>query len=91
MKELLVGNKPLINYVLAGVGMLKDDDELVIKARGKAISKAVATAEMLRKQFFPGELEVTDVKIDSETRPAPELGREVLVASIEIYMRKKGN
>ncbi len=42
---VFVGNKPVMNYVLAVVTQFNNGADLVaIKARGKAISRAVDTA-----------------------------------------------
>ena len=49
MKEntVFVGNKPVMNYVLAVVTQFNNGaSEVAIKARGKAISRAVDTAEI---------------------------------------------
>ena len=47
-----VGNKPVMNYVLACVTQLNQGaDEIVVKARGRAISRAVDVAEILKNRF----------------------------------------
>jgi len=44
---VFVGNKPVMNYVLAVVTQFNNGaQEVAIKARGKAISRAVDTAEI---------------------------------------------
>ena len=84
-----VGKKPTMNYVLAVVTLFNTGaNEIVIKARGKSISRAVDVAEIVRNRFIP-EVEVTDIKIGTEVLKPEEGGPEVNVSSIEIYMAKR--
>ncbi len=65
-----VGNKPVMNYVLAVVKEFNNGaNEVVIKARGKAISRAVDAAEVSRNRFL------TDAKINGIT-----IGTEKMVS-----------
>jgi len=50
---VFVGNKPVMNYVLAVVTQFNNGaEEVAIKARGKAISRAVDTAEIALNRFL---------------------------------------
>ena len=52
--NIFIKNKPFMNYV-TGVVMqftAKNADEVVIKARGKFISRAVDVAEVASKRFL---------------------------------------
>ena len=42
---IYIGNKPVMNYVLAVVTQFNEFDSVTLRARGKAISRAVDTAE----------------------------------------------
>jgi DNA-binding protein len=85
---IYIGNKPVMSYVLAVVTQFNNgSDELVIKARGRAISRAVDTAEVVRNKFMPG-VEVKDIKIGTE-QLAGESGDKVNVSSLEITMGSK--
>ena len=86
---IFVGNKPPMSYVLAVVTQFNtsDSDEVVIKARGMAISRAVDTAEIVRNRFVT-DAEVKDIKIGTESLTNEE-GRNRNVSSIEIYLTKK--
>ncbi len=82
-----VGNKPVMNYVLATLTQLNEGaSEVVIKARGRAISRAVDVAEIVRNRFMPG-VEVKEIKIDTEELES-EQGRRVNVSTIEIVLSK---
>jgi len=84
---IYVGNKPIMNYVLAAVTQFNNGaSEVVIKARGRAISRAVDTAEVVRKKFLT-DVEVKDIKIDTEEITG-ERGDVINVSSIEIYLAK---
>jgi DNA-binding protein len=52
---VFVGNKPVMNYVLAVITQFNNGaEEVAIKARGKAISRAVDTAEIALNRFLEG-------------------------------------
>lgn len=64
---IYVGNKPVMNYVLAVVTQFNNGaDEVLIKARGRAISRAVDVAEIARKRFL-SDVSVRDIAISTET------------------------
>lgn len=52
---ILVGRKPLMNYVLY-INALKNDGkkEIILKARGRSISKAFDVLEMSRRRVLEG-------------------------------------
>ena len=64
---IYVGRKPVKNYVLAAIMQLGKANEIVLKARGRAISKAVDTAMILRDRYAPGSIVIDPPKLDSET------------------------
>ena len=82
-----VGKKPTMNYVLAIVTQFNSNvDKITIKARGKAISKAVDIAEITKNRFMPGA-RVEGVAIGSEEL-ANEDGTKSTVSSINIVLGK---
>ena len=87
--SIFIGGKPFMNYV-TGVVMqftTKNADEVIIKARGKFISRAVDVSEVSSKRFLDGTVSVKDIKIDSEGFKNNE-GRDVRVSTIEITLGK---
>ncbi len=88
--SIFIGTKPFMNYVTGVVIQFttKGADEIIIKARGKFISRAVDVSEVATKRFMKDQVEVKDIKIDSETFQNKE-GREVRVSTIEIVLIKK--
>ncbi len=87
--NIFIGGKPFMNYV-TGVVMqftTKNADEVIIKARGRFISRAVDVSEVASKRFLDGAVGVKDIKIDSEGFKSNE-GRDVRVSTIEITLGK---
>ena len=86
---IYVGSKPPMSYVLAVVTQFNGgSDEVVIKARGRAISRAVDTAEITRNRFVTNA-KIKDIKISTESMSNEE-GRTSNVSSIEISLTTKG-
>ena len=84
---IYVGNKPPMSYVLAVVTQFQRDgsDEVIIKARGRAISRAVDTAEIVRNRFVTNS-KVKEIRIGTESITNEEEGRTSNVSSIEIIL-----
>ena len=87
---VFVGGKRFMNYV-TGVGMqftTQNAKEVVIKSRGKFISRGVDIAEVATKRFLEDTVEVSNMKIDSEEFENKE-GKQVRVSTMEITVKKK--
>jgi len=84
---IYIGNKPPMSYVLAVVTQFNSGSkEVVIKARGRAISRAVDAAEITRNRFVT-DAKVKEIKIGTENITNEE-GRTSNVSSIEIFLSK---
>jgi DNA-binding protein len=85
---IFVGNKPPMSYVLAVVTQFNGgSDRVMIKARGRAISRAVDTAEIVKNRFVQ-DAKVKDIIIGTESITNEE-GRTSNVSSIEITLSTK--
>jgi len=85
---VLVGKKGTMNYVLAVVIQFNQGaDSVVIKARGRAISKAVDVAEIVKTRFMPEQVDVKKVSIGTEQVGTGEQMRNV--STIEIVLERK--
>ena len=86
--EIFVGAKEFGIYRHAIRHKFDDEnfEEIVIKARGTNISKAVELAEVTRKRDFVDEVEITNIEIGSETFIKDE--RNMITTSISITLRK---
>ena len=81
---VFVGNKPVMNYVLAVVTQFNNGaEEVAIKARGKAISRAVDTAEISLNRFLSN---VTKKDIVISTEMIDTDSGKTNVSSIEIIL-----
>jgi len=84
---VFVGKKPTMSYVLAAITQLNQgSNEVVLKARGKAINKAVSVAELLRHRFIQG-LVPKSITIGTEELQA-DGGKKFNVSTIEIVLGK---
>jgi DNA-binding protein len=82
-----VGSKPIMNYVLTAITQFNNNaKEVILKARGRAISRAVDVAEIVRNRFMP-DVKVKDIKIGTEELAAEE-GGTIKVSAIEIFLKK---
>ena len=85
-----IGEKPFMNYVTGVVTQFKtkNEKEVIVKARGKFISRAVDVTEASIKKFLKEEnIKVKDIKISSEEFENKE-GKKVNVSTIEIVLVK---
>ena len=87
---IYVGQKPPMSYVLAVITQFQGSgsDEVIIKARGRSISTAVDTAEIVRNRFMK-DAKIKDIIIGTESITNEEEGRTSNVSSIEITLTKK--
>ena len=82
-----IGNKPVMNYVLAVVTQMNGGlSEVLLKARGRAISRAVDVAEIVRNKFM-SDLELGTINISTEEVTNRE-GSNSNVSAIEIQLLK---
>ncbi|GBC68730.1 hypothetical protein HRbin01_00415 [archaeon HR01] len=84
---VLIGKKPAMNYVLACLtGFQSGSKEVVVKARGRAISRAVDVVQIVRNRFL-NELQVKDIRIGTEQVTGQE-NRTLNVSTIEIVLSR---
>jgi DNA-binding protein len=85
-----IGNKPPMTYVMALISAFKfsGGENVVIKARGRAISTAVDVAEIVKNRFLK-DLKAERIEIGSEDLPI-EGGGTRGVSTIAITMNRIG-
>jgi DNA-binding protein len=64
--HIYVGQKPVMNYAMSALIQLTQAGEVVVKARGMAISRAVDVAEIVTKRLAAGQFKVKDIGISTE-------------------------
>ncbi len=86
---VFIGKKETMNYVMAVVTQFNSgSDEVEIKARGRAISKAVDVAEIVRNRFIT-EADISNIVTSTEELDREDKGGTANVSSIEITMNLK--
>jgi DNA-binding protein Alba len=77
-----------MNYVLACITSFHGGaKEVSIKARGKAISRAIDVAEVIRRRFLP-DVKVAKIGIGTDELPAQEGNQASNVSTIEITLER---
>jgi len=85
---VLIGTKPVMNYVVACITFFNSGvDEIIVKARGRTISRAVDCVELLRRAFVKN-LTIKGIKIGTEEIERSE-SRKTSVSTIEILINKQ--
>ena len=85
---VFVGRKPVLNYVLACLTLLKSgESEILVKARGRSISTAVDVVEVTKNRFL-NDLIVVDISIGTERLTSPDRDQPTNVSSIEIKVTR---
>lgn len=89
VNTVLIGKKPVMSYVLAILQLVSQGiSEVVVKARGRAISRAVDAVEIVRSRFLKNGISVERISIGSEEVQGKE-GRRSRVSTIEIVIKVK--
>ena len=85
-ETVFVGNKPVMNYVLACLTLFQNGSkEVILKARGRAITRAVDAAQIIANRYIP-DVSVKSIKIDTEQVRNLESDGMSSVSSMEIHL-----
>ncbi|MGC8585568.1 MAG: DNA-binding protein Alba [Thermoplasmata archaeon] len=85
---VFIGKKPTMNYVIAVVTQFNNGAKsVVLKARGKAIKKAVDVEEVVRNRFL-NNLNINYIVALSTEKIKTDDGKESNVSSIEITLKR---
>jgi len=82
--HIFVGKKPVMSYAMSALIQLTQAGEVVVKARGMAISRAVDVAEIVTKRLGNGQFSIKDIAINTEV--VGEGSEQRNVSSIEIVV-----
>ncbi len=84
--SVLIGRKPVMNYVLACITLFHGGaKEVNIKARGRAISRAVDVVEIARRRFLP-DVKVQKINIGTEQLQVEGSNAASNISTIEITL-----
>jgi DNA-binding protein len=85
--EILIGKKPLMTYVTATLVQFANEPTVVVKARGRSITRAVDVAQIIVKRMGNIGYKIGRVKIDSQIIQSED-GKERNVSTIEIEISR---
>ncbi|MBP2143862.1 DNA-binding protein [Methanococcus voltae] len=87
--SIYVGDKGVMNYVTAVMTLFDKPDinEVVLKARGKSIVKAVDVEEVLKNRVMKS-VNVKNIALGTEILKS-NTGKEINVSTIEITLSKE--
>ena len=86
---VLIGRKPVMNYVLACITFFHGGaKEVSVKARGKAITRAIDVVEVVRRRFLP-DVKVARIGIGTDQISSQEETNGLTnVSTIEIVLER---
>ena len=87
LNAIYIGQKPMMNYVLAaGKRLAGDGSSVLIQARGRSISKAVDVA-LITLDRAKGEIKLGEILISTEVLPGAD-GNPLNVSCIKIILSR---
>lgn len=86
---VLIGKKPVMNYVLACITLFHSGaKEVSVKARGRSIGRAVDVVEVVRRRFLP-DAKVKQINIGTDQLASREEGGQPTnVSTVEIILER---
>ncbi len=85
--HIFIGKKPVMSYAMSSLIQLNASGEIVLKARGMSISRAVDVAEIVCKRLGNNMFAINNVSIDTVKLGEGDEIRSV--STIEIIVGKK--
>jgi len=86
--SVLIGRKPVMNYVLACITIFHGGaKEINVKARGRAISRAVDVVEIVRRRFLT-DVKVHGINIGTQQLQIEGANTSTNVSTIEITLKR---
>ena len=85
--EILIGKKPLMTYVTATLVQLANEPTVLVKARGRSITRAVDVAQIIVKRMDNMGYKIGSVKIGSQVILSED-GKERNVSTIEVQISR---
>lgn len=83
---IFIGSKPLVNYIRGIIMqfMKHNASEVIVKARGKFISKAVDAVEVAKRSLTEKNVQIKNIQIGSESFETD--GKRTNISTIDIAM-----
>ncbi|MDD5417717.1 MAG: DNA-binding protein Alba [Candidatus Nanoarchaeia archaeon] len=84
--EVLIGKKPVMDYVTAVIFQFNTgSDEVILKAKGNMISRAVDVAEIVKKRYM-GQVKLDGFAVNSEVVRNRE--GQTRISTMELTLKK---
>ena len=85
---IFIGSKPLVNYIRGVITQFNRNNvsEVIIKSRGKFISKAVDVAEVAKRSLQEKGIKIKEIKVASESFESE--GRKTNISTMDIFLGK---
>ncbi|MBM3291125.1 DNA-binding protein Alba [Candidatus Bathyarchaeota archaeon] len=85
---VIISSKPIMNYVVASITLFNQGvEKVIIRARGRHISKAIDVTELLKNTFFKGVI-IEEILIGTDILHRDD-GKKVNISSIQINLVTK--
>lgn len=89
LNTVLIGKKPVMNYAIAVMTHVQGgSNELTVKARGRAISRAIDVIEVVRRRFLGEKLSVKEIVIGTEVLGEAADARNVSTIEIKLELKQ---
>ncbi|MDG7036460.1 MAG: DNA-binding protein [Nitrososphaerota archaeon] len=85
--NIFIGKKPVMVYALSAQMQLATYEEIILRARGRSISRAVDVAEVLVNRLGNSTYEIKNIKAGTELVGEADQRRNV--STIEITVKRK--
>ena len=87
--SIYIGQKDTMSYVLACITAVQAGaKDLILKARGRAISRAVDVAEICKNRFMKDQVQIDKIEIGTEQIQSKDRGT-FSVSTMEITLKFK--
>jgi len=86
--EIFIGKKPLMTYVTATLVQLANEPTVIVKARGKSITRAVDVAQIIVKRMDSLGYRISNVKLGSDVLNSIDGDKPRNVSTIDVSISR---
>jgi archaea-specific DNA-binding protein len=86
--EIFIGKKPLMTYVTATLVQLANEPTVIVKARGKSITRAVDVAQIIVKRMDSLGYRISNVKLGSDVLNSIDSDKPRTVSTIDVSISR---
>src|SRR3954453_6604270 len=86
--EIFIGKKPIMTYVTATLVQLANEPTVIVKARGKSITRAVDVAQIIVKRMDSLGYRISNVKLGSDILNSTDSDKPRTVSTIDVSISR---